>query len=197
MEFTLEQLNEKMKKSGGSLDLRGTNITALPEGLTVGGSLDLRGTNITADDRKKVKPMPSVIVKEGRFIWCDCKLTHIKKVKKVREFTLYVGKIPGHNVVSDGTNFAHCKSLRDGIADLAFKSAKDRGAEQFKGLDMDTPRTPEELVTMYRIITGACRQGSAHFVESLGELKQTYTIREAIELTAGQYGADRFKKFFE
>ena len=33
---------------GGSLDLRGTGITALPEGLTVGGYLDLEGTGITA-----------------------------------------------------------------------------------------------------------------------------------------------------
>ena len=33
---------------GGSLDLSGTQITALPDGLTVGGSLDLSGTQITA-----------------------------------------------------------------------------------------------------------------------------------------------------
>ena len=33
---------------GGSLDLRGTGITALPDNLTVGDSLDLRGTGITA-----------------------------------------------------------------------------------------------------------------------------------------------------
>ena len=33
---------------GGSLDLSGTNITSLPDNLTVGGSLDLRGTNITS-----------------------------------------------------------------------------------------------------------------------------------------------------
>ena len=33
---------------GGSLDLRGTGITALPDNLTVGGSLYLRGTGITA-----------------------------------------------------------------------------------------------------------------------------------------------------
>ena len=33
---------------GGSLDLRGTGITSLPEGLTVGGSLYLRGTGITS-----------------------------------------------------------------------------------------------------------------------------------------------------
>ena len=34
---------------GGYLDLEGcTGITALPDGLTVGGDLDLRGTGITA-----------------------------------------------------------------------------------------------------------------------------------------------------
>jgi len=34
--------------SEGNIDLRGTGITALPEGLSVGGWLDLRGTGITA-----------------------------------------------------------------------------------------------------------------------------------------------------
>ena len=33
---------------GGSLDLRSTQITALPENLTVGGFLYLRNTQITA-----------------------------------------------------------------------------------------------------------------------------------------------------
>ena len=33
---------------GGSLDLEGTNITSLPENLSVGGYLDLRETNITS-----------------------------------------------------------------------------------------------------------------------------------------------------
>jgi len=32
----------------GGLDLSGTQITSLPEGLTVGGWLDLRGTQITS-----------------------------------------------------------------------------------------------------------------------------------------------------
>jgi len=33
---------------GGSLDLSGTGITSLPEGLSVGGWLDLRGTGVTS-----------------------------------------------------------------------------------------------------------------------------------------------------
>ena len=32
----------------GFLDLRGTQITSLPDNLKVGGSLDLRGTQITS-----------------------------------------------------------------------------------------------------------------------------------------------------
>ena len=47
---TLEIVKEiaKTKFFGGSLNLQGTQITALPEGLKVGGSLDLQGTQITA-----------------------------------------------------------------------------------------------------------------------------------------------------
>jgi hypothetical protein len=109
---------------------------------------------------------------------------------------MYIGKIPGRNVVSDGTNYAHCDKLREGIADLAFKAAKDRGADQYKNLSLDTELTVAEMVTMYRIITGACRQGSESFVNSLGELKDKYTIREALEITKGQYNADKFAEFF-
>ena len=184
---------------GGSLDLSGTGITALPEGLTVGGYLDLRGTGIknTRKERRKVKHLQNGDYVAGRYIFCDNMLTHVKKVKQVGQYTLYVGKIPGRNVVSDGTNYAHCAKLRDGIADLAFKSAADRGADQYKGMSLDTELTVEQAVTMYRIITGACRQGSQAFVDSLGELKGKYTIREAIELTKGQYNADKFAEFFE
>ena len=198
---------------GGSLDLEGTQITALPSGLVVKDDLYIRDTKITAlpddltiggeihtDDHALATP-PHVLrdgdYVEGKYIYVDGILTSIKKTRKVQGYTLYIGQLPNNNVVSDGTNFAHCATLRDGIADLAFKTAKDRGAEQYKHLTLDSELTAEEIITMYRIITGACRQGTAHFVASLGELKDKYTIREAIEITKGQYNADRFKQFFE
>jgi hypothetical protein len=183
---------------GGDLDLSGTQIQSLPEGLTVGGWLDLSGTQIqdTYAERKKVKRIKEGDYVEGRYIYVDGIFTHIKKKKTVGQFTLFVGKIKGRNVVSDGTNYAHCDSLREGISDLLFKSAKDRGADQYKNLTLDTELTVEEMVTMYRVITGACRQGSESFVKSLGELKEKYTIREAIELTKGQYNAKKFAEFF-
>ena len=78
-----------------------------------------------------------------------------------------------------------------------FKNAKDRGAEQYRNLTLDSELPAEEIITMYRIITGACKQGTESFVSSLGELKEKYTIREAIEITKGQYQSHVFEKFFE
>ena len=183
---------------GGYLDLEGcTGITSLPEGLTVGGSLDLRGTGIKPADRRKIKHLRDGDCVPGRYLYADGILTHIKKTKKAGAYTLYIGKIPGKNVVSDGANFAHCDKLRDGIADLAFKAAKDRGSDQYKGMSLDTELTVPEAVTMYRIITGACRQGSESFVKSLGDkLKEKYTIRECIDITKGQYNSEKFAEFF-
>jgi len=55
----------------------------------------------------------------------------------------------------------------------------------------------EEAKTIYRVITGACRAGTEQFVQSLGELKERYTVRELVEMTKGQYGSERFAQFFE
>ena len=198
MKPTIEKLMSRMYEDG-SLYLSGTGITALPDNLTVGGSLDLSGTIILNKKAaiKKVNKIREGDYVEGRYLFVDGIFTHIKKRKTVGNFTLFIGKIPGKNVVFDGKNYAHCNSFREGIADLTFKSAKDRGAAQYKGLSLDTEMTVEEMVTMYRIITGACRQGSESFVSGIRELKEKYTIREAIEITKGAYGAKTFAEFFD
>ena len=214
MKLTLEQAQEMMDRNGGGLDLSGTGITALPDNLTVGGYLDLSGTGITSlpdnltvggglylsgtgiTDTGKVKKLRDGDYVEGRYLYADGILTHVRKRRKLGSYTVYVGKIKGKNVVSDGVHYAHCDSIRDGIADILFKTASDRGADQYKGMSLDTEMTVDEAVTMYRIITGACRKGSAAFVDGLKNKKERYTIRECIELTRGQYGAERFASFF-
>ena len=62
---------------------------------------------------------------------------------------------------------------------------------------MDDSFTVEELKRMYRVITGACKAGTESFVNSLKDLKDKYTVREVIEMTYGQYNAEKFKEFFE
>jgi hypothetical protein len=123
-------------------------------------------------------------------------LVHVKREKKIGEYTYFVGKIPGLNVIYDGERYAHCKSFKDGVSDLEFKKAKDRGADQYKHLSMDSVVTYEEAKTMYRVITGACKAGTDHFIAGLREVKDTYTVREIVDLTKGQYRADVFKRFF-
>lgn len=198
MKLTLEDAKRIMKENGGWLDLSGTPITALPDTLTVGGSLYLSGTQITAAEKAKVKKLRNGDYVPDRYLYVDGILTHIKNKRHVRGYDLYIGKIKGKNVVSDGEYYAHCKNLRDGIADIAFKLAADRGADQYKGLDLDTEVTLGEAKAMYRIITGACQAGTEAFAASLGnKLKERYTIREMIEVTRGQYNAERFTEFFD
>ena len=194
MKLTLEEAKAMMDRNNGWLDLRDTNITALPDNLTVGGWLYLSGTEITNPTVKRLRHGEYV---SGKYLYADGILTHIKKKKKIGEYTFFVGKIPGHDVVFDGKHYAHCRNFRDGVADLLFKSAADRGAEQYRGISLDDSFTEEELKTMYRIITGACQQGTQAFVDGLKERKERYTIREAIELTKGQYNAEKFQEFFE
>ena len=195
MKHTLEFYQKKMKRNGGYLDLRGTQITQLPEGLTVGVSLYLSGTQIT--NRNDYKQLRNGDYVPNKYFYCDGILTHVKRRKNIGKYLYYIGKIKGNNVISDGTLFAHCKNLREGIADIEFKKAKDRGAEQYKGLTRDSVVKTADAIAMYRIITGACKAGTERFLESLGELKDEYTVQEIIELTAGQYGAETLKKFFD
>ena len=202
MKLTLERAKQMMERNGGSLYLRGTQITSLPDNLTVGGSLDLSGTQIRDEqkERRKVKKLNDGDYAPGKYLYADGILTHIKSTKKVGEYTIYAGKIKGRNAVSDGKNYAHCSDFRDGIADLKFKEAEDRGADQFRGMDMDKKIPLEDCKTMYRIITGACRQGTEAFAESLrstGKLQDSYTVREMIAVTKGQYNAESFARFWE
>ena len=197
MELTMECAKALMAENGGSLNLRGTKITSLPDNLTVGGSLDLSGTEINRNDATKIKYLKNGEYEPKRYLYADSILTHVRGRKRVGDYIFYIGKIKGRNVVSDGELYAHCSKLSDGIADIAFKRAKNRGTDQYKGVTLDSVVTLDEAVTMYRVITGACRQGSQAFVDNLGDKrKDKYTIRECIELTRGQFNAERFAEFF-
>ena len=176
--------------------MSGTSIMALPDNLTVGGSLYLNGTFITGN--RKYKRLKDGDYVPKRYLYADGILTHIKSKKTIKGYVFYQGKIKGRNVIFDGKNYAHCSGFREGVADLLFKSASDRGADQYKHLNLDSELSLDEMKTMYRIITGACRQGTESFIGSLGNrVKDKYTVREAIELTKGQYNSERFAQFFE
>nr|DAE76260.1 MAG TPA: leucine-rich repeat protein [Caudoviricetes sp.] len=182
---------------GGYLNLRGTPIQTLPDNLIVGGYLNLSGTPIFKKGAiKKANKLHDGDYAPNRYLYADGILTHIKGRRDIKGYVFYKGKIPGRNVLFDGTNYAHCETFGDGVRDLAFKAAMNRGADQYKHLTLDSCLTADEIIPMYRIITGACSQGTKKFVDSLGTLKDSYTIREVIDITSGQYGSGTFKAFF-
>ena len=146
---------------------------------------------------KKVKGFFEGKYKPNAWVYCDGILTHVKRKKKVGKFTYYVGKIPTVNVIYDGTHYAHCESLKEGILDLEFKNAKDRGSERYEKLTKESVLTYDEAVIAYRVITGACSAGTRRFLNGLNAVKEKYTVAEIIEITKGQYGSATFKNFFE
>lgn len=195
MKYSKKMLEKIMKKNGGWLDLRGTQITSLPDNLTVGGSLYLSGTQIK--NPRTYKRLRNGDYVERRYLYADDILTHIKEKKVKKGYTYFVGRIPNHNVICDGVNYAHCRSFKEGVLDLEFKKAKERGAEQYKNLKLDSVVKFDEARTMYRIITGACQAGTQQFIDNMKEKKEQYTISEIIQLTKGAYGGTVFEEFFK
>ena len=181
---------------GGWIDLKGTPIKSLPTSLMVGGNIYFSKEPATKFYKSKFKKLNDGDFLQNQYLYADNSLTPIKDLKHIGKYTYYIGKIKGQNVITDGTYYAHCKSFKEGVNDLMFKAAKDRGAEQYRNLTLDSVLKTEELIAMYRVITGACKAGTEHFVSSLKDLKDSYTIAEAIELTKGQYGSNTFGAFF-
>lgn len=172
-----------------------TGLTSLPDNLTA-NYLDLRGcTGLTGP--RKSRTLSNGDYVPGRYLYADGILTHVKRTKQIGKYTYYVGKIKGYNVIYDGVNYAHCKDFVSGVSDLTFKAAKDRGAEQYKGLTKDSVVSFEDGRVMYRVITGACEAGTQQFIDGMGEIKDSYTIGEIIEMTKNAYGGEIFRKFFD
>ena len=198
---------------GGDLDLRGTDITSLPKGLTVGESIYLRDTGITdtsnvtwtlsAKDRKKISDAqnrPITWKRDGMeyikvdriFTAVDSHHGNVYRVHKLGcEKQLYL--------VTDGNNhWAHGDTLQEARVDLIYK-INDRDTSMYDGMTLDGTLTFEEAIIAYRTITGACSPGTRDYINNrlLKPHKAKYTIREIISLTEGEYGSERFMKFFK
>lgn len=180
---------------GGWIDFQHTQIRRLPKSLKVGKKI-IPNDFIPKEGADRVSRLTEGEYVPGRYLYADGILTPVRRRKAFKGYVFYEGKNPERYVVTDGTYYAHCSSLRNGISDLAFKKAWDRGKEQYADMTLDSVLPAQEMIMMYRVITGACRQGAEDFVTSLGKLKPTYSVREAIEITKGQYGSDTFKSYF-
>ena len=191
---------------GGSLDLSGTNITALPDNLTVGGWLDLSGTNITAQKEIK-KPTRDFMFKfnlsvETKLSWHNGKYRKIDGVfcETIKTYSniLKVKVGGGIAFIFQKDNIsAHGETVRQAYMDWLFKTSP-RNVEEYKSIDKTESKPLEYWVLAYRTITGACQYGTNNFLSNnKDKVKKQMTLQDVITATEGQYGSHTFKEFFE
>ena len=184
----------------GSLDLEGTGITSLPDGLTVGGSLNLRGTGITITSKVR-RDAPQMLrweYKGREFIKVDGIFSQVVAHKGNVWHVRQIGSSEVQYLVTDGQGkWSHGETLQQAKEDLIYKIS-DRNPDKYRELSLESQLTLSEAIECYRVVTGACAAGTKMFVESLGgKVQERYTIAEMIEVTKGQYGHDRFCGFFK
>ena len=184
---------------GGYLDLWGTQITALPDNLTVGGYLDLQGTQITDPKYKKIDSDNHLFSwQKEKYIKCDGMFMqviqhkrNVYKVKKIADDEIVF-------IVTDGNGkFSHGNTVKEAKEDLIFKIS-NRDKSDYEALTLESKLTFEKAIECYRIITGACSFGTKNFVSNrLKKRAKEYTISEIISLTKGEYGNNSFAEFFK
>lgn len=180
---------------GGYLDLN--SVTSLPDGFapTVGGSLYLHSVRKGRVKVKKIDPMYPLTWCDGKYILLDGILSEVLAKHGNSWKTIRVGKTDVEYIVTDGDGrYAHGETMSEARDGLIYK-IRDRDTSMYDGLTLDSRLSFPEAIQCYRAITGACEAGTRGFVEAHGK-RESYTIREMIELTSGSWGADTFSKFF-
>lgn len=198
----------------GELDMRYTPIKKLPKTLTVDGFLvkdiltkeDLSNIKIELSQKQK-----KIIhdLKNMTFFWKSHGVEYIKADGIFSVIVSHHGNIynvhkigeedkPFYLVTDGENNWAHGATIAEAKADLIYKLS-NRDTSDYEKLSLDDTLSYEEAIAAYRIITGACSVGTRYFIESRlpRPHKDKYTIREIIDLTADEYGSERFKFFFE
>jgi hypothetical protein len=124
----------------------------------------------------------------GKLIYQDDNVHHIKRDKS--------GKIT--YLVTDGKGiWTHSYILEVAKADLIYEITK-RGEDFYSGLTLDSVLSFQDAILCFMIITGACLFRNKDYIgELLSENKKdSYTIKEIIELTKDAHGNEYFQKFF-
>nr|DAJ28973.1 MAG TPA: SspH2 (Leucine-rich repeat protein) [Caudoviricetes sp.] len=124
----------------------------------------------------------------GKLIYQDDNIHHIKRDKS--------GKIT--YLVTDGKGiWTHSYILEVAKADLIYEITK-RSEDFYKDLTLESVLSFQDAILCFMIITGACLFRNKDYIgELLSENKKdSYTIKEIIELTKDAHGNEYFQKFF-
>jgi hypothetical protein len=211
---------------GGSLYIRSNAEFSAPQLKTVGGSIEIY-SNVELSQLKTVGGYLDIYsnaefsapqltnknfarnMKDGDerhgFIKADNMIIQFtsKRIRTIGGIKYLVYKTPFIKIKyvinkTGSENWSHCSNMKSGILDIRFKEAK-RDIEQYKDYSLKDKISYEDAVILYRVITGACQQGTQQFIDNNKEIakKTEFTIQEIIDLTQGQYGNESLQDFFK
>jgi hypothetical protein len=186
--------------------IKGTYI-ALCEWYYDNNKWQIRATTTTQIDGKKLKENTYYGLYNGKITEIDFTDNiksavietkgKVKKIKMINENTNTIIDNVGYVVADDNGNFAHGKTIKEAKNSLLYKISS-RDTSQYKDLTLNSKLTFGEAIKMYRVITGACEFGTKNFIEQNKiDEKKTYTIKEIINITSGQYGNQKLQEFFQ
>ncbi len=178
-------------ENSGCVWLDHNNLTSLPEniGFENGGSVYLTKNN---SNSFRYQGKVVEIVDEFTMLILSSKVLSGLTIKKAHRF--HGDNFKGEHEIAyiaqkDGLS-AHGASVKEAVEDL-----------EFKRLERDLPAVVKDIkargyvtVQDYRLLTGACREGIRVFLEEKDVKVDKMSIAEALELTEGAYGHEKFKK---
>ena len=199
---------------GGGVDCRGADTKAsFPVLTSIGGYVYCSGADtkasFPADAKFNDESCPAIsrcaIALMASFLsvgilFADGISAKIISKRKKSDMVIYsviiVGKTERSIVIEQNSSFSHGETISDAIESLIYKIS-DRDTSMFKKWNMDTEVSLSEAIKSYRVITGACEQGTRNFCKSQGELKEKYTVKEIVDLTKGAFGSEKYAEFFK
>jgi len=119
----------------------------------------------------------------------------VSKKKSVYKVINYGESEISFLIEKDGV-FSHGKTIKEAKESLMYKIS-DRDTSIYNNHDLNTVLTTEEAIKMYRVITGACEEGTRYFVSKLPNVPKKLTVSKLIKLTEGQYNHKSLVDFFK
>jgi hypothetical protein len=100
----------------------------------------------------------------------------------------FIAELNGHS--------AHGDTAEGAVRDLNFKVLQ--GTADLSEIVEQVKSSGEVTAAQYRLLTGACAAGVAHFLESKGISPDTESLplKEVIAMTQGAFGGEKMKKLF-
>ena len=206
----------KLKTIGGWLEVRGADTRkAFPKLTTIAGRLDVHGADtLTAfpklkhknnDKAKQItrRKLNQSLLKAGYMLQDGILSKHIASLKISNGLTVHTVVIVGRTnktyviETPDGV-YAHGDTVKQARKALLYKLSENRDTTPYKAWTLDTSITKRQAIQSYMAITGACETGTRHFVETTfgDKVPARTTVRNVIEMTAGQYGSGVYRNFF-